>query len=90
MPKPQRLGLPQTQASQPANRWLTTESFIHPTGSGASFALWAVDGEPPHGRSSNHSRTVVIGFDYFLITRGGVRRRSELEQTLDEDCDPAR
>ena len=31
----------------------------------------------------------MIGFDYFFITRGGVKRRSELEQTLDEDGDAA-
>ena len=46
MPRPQRLGSPPTQASHLANRWLSTESLIHPTGYGASFALWAVDGEP--------------------------------------------
>ena len=31
----------------------------------------------------------MIGVGYFFITRGGVKRRSELEQALDEDGDAA-
>ena len=43
----------------------------------------------PHGRSDNHSRTAVIAFDYLFITRGRVKRRSELEQAPDVDGDAA-
>ena len=41
----------------------------------------------PHGRSDRHSRTAVISFEYFFITRGVVKRRSEPEKPQDEDGD---
>ena len=41
----------------------------------------------PHGRSNHHARTAVVGIDHFFITRGGLKRRSEMDQASDEAGD---
>ncbi len=40
-------------------------------------------------RKSNGSVIPIVGFDYFFLTKGGVRKRDELEYTMDDEGERA-
>ena len=75
---------------QPSRKQMAEHRIIHsPYRIWCKFCVMGRGRETPHDRSDNRSRTAMIGVDYFFITRGGVKRRSELEQAPDEDGDAA-
>ncbi len=56
------------------------------------WCKWCILGR---GRGLQHRRShgsiiPIIGLDYFFITKGGVRRRGELDYAADKDVDDAR
>ena len=75
---------------QPTSKQMAEHRVIHsPYRIWCKFCVMGRGRGTPHGRSDNHSRTAVVGVDYFFITRDGVKRRSQLEHAPDEELTDA-
>ena len=52
-----------------------------------SWCKWCIMGRGigrPHAKSTQESVVLIVGMDYFYITKEGVRRREELAKEMDE------